>query len=86
MGARAHISCSRVPPCAPAQRQLRHVTVSVLTPPSCRRHAPVCVCVLQLLEFSRTVLEDLSNYDPTAAWPVALDDFVEHIRRSSAKK
>lgn len=43
-------------------------------------------CVLQLLEFSRTVLEDLSNYDPTAAWPVALDDFVEHIRCSSAKK
>ncbi len=41
--------------------------------------------VVQLLEFSRTVLEDLSNYDPTAAWPVALDEFVEHIRRSQKK-
>jgi hypothetical protein len=39
----------------------------------------------QLLEFSRTVLEDLSNYDPTAAWPVALDEFAEHIRRSAKK-
>jgi hypothetical protein len=55
-------------------------------------HAAACFvlivswCLLvQLLEFSRTVLEDLSNYDPTAAWPVALDEFVEHIRRSAKK-
>lgn len=39
----------------------------------------------QLLEFSRTVHEDLSNYDATAAWPVALDDFVEHMRRCAKK-
>jgi hypothetical protein len=45
----------------------------------------VLLSVPQLLEFSRTVLEDLSNYDPTAAWPVALDEFVEHIRRSAKK-
>lgn len=45
----------------------------------------VVLSVPQLLEFSRIVLEDLSNYDPTAAWPVALDEFVEHIRRSAKK-
>lgn len=41
--------------------------------------------LLQVLEFSRTVHEDLGNYDPTAAWPVVLDEFVEHLRRSAKK-
>lgn len=34
----------------------------------------------QVLDFSRTVHEDLSNYDPASAWPVLLDEFVEHIK------
>jgi hypothetical protein len=34
----------------------------------------------QVLDFSRTVHEDLANYDPSAAWPVLLDDFVEACR------
>jgi hypothetical protein len=46
----------------------------------------VFVSCVQLLEFSRTVLEDLSNYDPTAAWPVALDEFVEYIRAEHTRR
>ncbi|KAG2456566.1 DCNL5 protein, partial [Polypterus senegalus] len=30
-----------------------------------------------VLEFSRTVHSDLSNYDEDGAWPVLLDEFVE---------
>eukprot|EP01112_Ceratiomyxa_fruticulosa_P021767 TRINITY_DN7785_c0_g1_i2.p1 TRINITY_DN7785_c0_g1~~TRINITY_DN7785_c0_g1_i2.p1 ORF type:complete len:273 (+),score=64.76 TRINITY_DN7785_c0_g1_i2:180-998(+) len=32
---------------------------------------------LSLLEFCRTIKEDLSNYDENGAWPVILDEFVE---------
>uniref|UniRef100_A0A061RC16 Defective in cullin neddylation protein n=2 Tax=Tetraselmis sp. GSL018 TaxID=582737 RepID=A0A061RC16_9CHLO len=35
----------------------------------------------QVLDFTRSVLEDLSNYDPAGAWPVLLDEFVDHIRQ-----
>eukprot|EP00195_Chlamydomonas_chlamydogama_P011320 CAMPEP_0202897888 /NCGR_PEP_ID=MMETSP1392-20130828/6541_1 /ASSEMBLY_ACC=CAM_ASM_000868 /TAXON_ID=225041 /ORGANISM="Chlamydomonas chlamydogama, Strain SAG 11-48b" /LENGTH=294 /DNA_ID=CAMNT_0049583653 /DNA_START=176 /DNA_END=1058 /DNA_ORIENTATION=+ len=34
----------------------------------------------QVLDFSRTVHEDLSNFDPNGAWAWILDDFVEHTR------
>lgn len=35
---------------------------------------------LQVLDFSRTVHEDLGNYDINSAWPVLLDEFVEFLR------
>ena len=37
----------------------------------------------QVLDFARGVHEDLSNYDPSGAWPVLLDEFVEALRRGS---
>ncbi|XP_074566501.1 defective in cullin neddylation protein AAR3-like [Curcuma longa] len=35
----------------------------------------------QVLAFSRYVNEDLEGYDPKGAWPVLIDEFVEHIYR-----
>lgn len=34
----------------------------------------------QLLEFSRMIRLDLSNYDEEGAWPYLLDEFVEYLR------
>eukprot|EP00891_Asterochloris_glomerata_P009748 jgi/Astpho2/9748/e_gw1.00149.198.1_t len=39
----------------------------------------------QVLDFTRCIHEDLSNYDAAGAWPVLLDDFVEHVQRSRGK-
>jgi DCN1-like protein 1/2 len=36
----------------------------------------------QVLAFTRCVHEDLEGYDPSGAWPVLLDDFVEHMHSS----
>ncbi|KAK2706735.1 hypothetical protein QYM36_014689 [Artemia franciscana] len=33
-----------------------------------------------ILEFSRSVLPDLSNYDMDGAWPVMLDEFVDWLK------
>lgn len=38
----------------------------------------------QVLEFSRSVHEDLSNYDPEGAWPVLVDEFVDNMYRKFA--
>jgi DCN1-like protein 4/5 len=35
-----------------------------------------------VLEFSRTINLDLSNYDEDGAWPVLLDEFVDWYRRT----
>lgn len=35
-----------------------------------------------ILEFSRTIANDLSNYDVDGAWPVMLDEFVEWLKAS----
>ena len=37
-------------------------------------------CRSQVLDFSRSVLEDLSNFDVSGAWPVLLDEFVESLQ------
>mmetsp|Transcript_63185 Transcript_63185/g.133363 ORF Transcript_63185/g.133363 Transcript_63185/m.133363 type:complete len:298 (-) Transcript_63185:124-1017(-) len=36
-----------------------------------------------VLKFANEVQTDLSNYDENPAWPVALDNFVEHYREQS---
>lgn len=36
----------------------------------------------QVLSFSRCVHENLEGYDPEGAWPVLVDDFVEHMYRT----
>ena len=35
-----------------------------------------------VLEFSKTVYADLSNYDEDGAWPVLLDEFVTWFRKN----
>jgi len=39
-----------------------------------------------VLDFSRTVHEDLSNYDAASAWPVLLDEFVEALLAEAAER
>ncbi|CAG0891843.1 unnamed protein product [Darwinula stevensoni] len=36
-----------------------------------------------ILEFSRSILPDLSNYDVDGAWPVMLDEFAEWMQQSN---
>ncbi|KAL3719237.1 hypothetical protein ACJRO7_004231 [Eucalyptus globulus] len=36
---------------------------------------------VEVLAFSRCVHETLEGYDPAGAWPVLIDDFVEHMYR-----
>lgn len=51
-----------------------------------------CTIVLrvQVLEFTKYIYEDLSNYDIDSAWPTLIDEFVSHVRckhsRSSVRE
>jgi DCN1-like protein 1/2 len=36
--------------------------------------------IIQVVDFSRTIHEDLSNFDPSGAWTVLIDEFVEFMR------
>ncbi|KAK7096854.1 DCN1-like protein 5 [Littorina saxatilis] len=38
-----------------------------------------------VLEFSRSILPDLSNYDEDGAWPVMLDEFVEWLKEEQGQ-
>lgn len=38
-----------------------------------------------ILEFSRTISQNLDNYDVDGAWPVMLDEFVEWMRQNSSR-
>lgn len=40
---------------------------------------------MQVWDFSRQVHEDLSNYDPCSAWPVLLDEFVDHMCKQKTR-
>lgn len=40
----------------------------------------------EVLDFSRTVFEDLSNYDLNGAWPVILDEFVLHLKQEQRQE
>ncbi|KAL9998472.1 putative defective-in-cullin neddylation protein [Helianthus debilis subsp. tardiflorus] len=40
----------------------------------------------QVLAFSRCVHENLEGYDPEGAWPVLIDEFVEHMYRMSGSE
>lgn len=35
---------------------------------------------VQVLEFTKYIYEDLSNYDIDSSWPTLIDDFVSHVR------
>jgi neutral trehalase len=47
---------------------------------TCSHASPLLPSLVQILDFSRTVHEDLSNFDPNGAWACVLDEFVEHLR------
>ncbi|CAG9765361.1 unnamed protein product [Ceutorhynchus assimilis] len=38
-----------------------------------------------ILEFSKTICDDLTNYDVDGAWPVMLDEFVEWLKGARSK-
>jgi DCN1-like protein 1/2 len=38
-----------------------------------------------LLEFSKTMNDELDNYDPEGAWPVLIDEFVEYVKSHNSK-
>jgi hypothetical protein len=76
--AHAYVGCVRLHTlllftCRPSRCRSLHTYID------CVHVAAICV---QVLDFSRTVHEDLSNYDPASAWPVLLDEFVEHVKGS----
>jgi hypothetical protein len=39
-----------------------------------------CISAVQVLEFTKYIYEDLSNYDIDSAWPTLIDEFVTHVR------
>ena len=39
-----------------------------------------------MLEFSRTVSENLANFDAEGAWPVLLDEFVEFMQAQRSRR
>jgi DCN1-like protein 1/2 len=39
-----------------------------------------------LLEFTKTINDELDNYDPEGAWPVLIDEFVDYIKTHAPPK
>ena len=67
-----------VPACGPHMLVAPHALLPV--PLAIHKENMIARDSVQVLEFSKHILEDLSNYDINSAWPTLIDEFVSHVR------